>query len=166
MKNIYLIYSGVAVVILFIIYGITDKAADIFSDTEEDKKKKKEAQDATNFINDLFGLNWVNGTLKNYLVKIPKSQGFDLAKQRAIDFNKTTKPADTAEAIDKAAGINADEAAIYGALTSLKTQLEVSIVSDIYYKLYKTSLFKTVVDSFNDEELINLYKNLKNKPLI
>ena len=166
MKNIYLVYGGIAIVALYIIYGITYKASNIFSDTEEDKKKAAELEKATNFINDLFGLNWINGTFKKYLQTLPKSKGFDVAKQKTNDFLKTTTPADTAEVIDKAAGINADEAKIFGAITSLKSQLQVSIVADVFYKIYKTSLFKIVEDSFNDDEIINLYKNLSNKPLL
>ncbi len=172
-KNPLLIYVLLGVVGLYFVYKLGSGVGSIFEDTEGEAKdkdaKREELKKARLFLNNLLGLNWFEIVLKPYdkeqnlkgVFLLPKVQDLNAklkASQKAL-FDK-------AEELDEAFGFNSNEAKIAGILGNFKSQYEIFYFATLFENYYKYDIYQKVEDSFSDDELINLFRNLSKKPIL
>jgi len=60
---------------------------------------------------------------------------------------------------------NDNEAALYGVFTQLNTQIQISFLSNLFYKIYKVDLLNYILNFTNTQERAQLYTTIKNKKL-
>lgn len=115
-----------------------------------------------------------NGSLSlspNYFYTIYRQIGKDFSKKGkqappASAYLGAHKYSELCTAIKNAKGtFNDDEAALFGVFTQLQTQIQISFLSNLFYKIYKVDLLNFILGFTNTEERAQLYTIIKNKKL-
>jgi len=115
-----------------------------------------------------------NGSLSlspNYFYTIYKRIVQDYQKKgkeapKASTFLGPYKYSELCTALYNAKGtFNDNEAALYGVFTQLQTQIQISFLSNLFYKIYKVDLLNYILGFTNTAERAQLYTTIKNKKL-
>lgn len=169
LKNPIFIYSLMALAGLFLInkiFSIGDGIGDFFEDRKEEKEaKEKELKEAYKFLNLLLGINWV----RNFL--LPKLKGnnaqIDVLEDRTNDLLTGGKNSvENAKKLNSFFGFfNDNESGIIGIFKSAKTQLELALTAEVYFKTYKRDLYTDLAENLSNNQIIAIYNYSKIKPL-
>lgn len=127
------------------------------SDKKEEKEELKEQTTLTNNATDKKVKTAFNRTAYAGLIKTTKYKtSSDYLKSKGL---QSTDIAKTAEKIDEAQGFwNDDEDKLYGVFRAIPNITIFSMVSNIFYYIYKKDLREYLLDFMTEKEMDKLYK--------
>jgi hypothetical protein len=153
------------------------KLADFLGLIKSKEQKEAEANEnklVTGASADINKVDLNNGSLAlspNYYYTIYKKIQSDYKKAgksapKASSFLGPYKYAELATNVwDSKGTFNDQEDKLYGVFTQLQSQLQISFLSNLFYKIYKRDLLNFILNFTNTEERAQLYTIIKNKKL-